>query len=153
MQIIMLTTMAGPDGVRQADSVHDVPADEAKGLIKAGAALKYSGKKIAAKISPSEKAVESAQLAAAETQLELDESNKQLDAVVKASDEFKKESAKHIAALEKVANDSVDELAKVVDELKLAKKALAGAEKKLAKPESTEQPAAPEKAVKKDAKK
>ncbi len=39
MRIKYRTLSAGPDGVRQADSVHDVPSDHADTLIKAGYAV------------------------------------------------------------------------------------------------------------------
>lgn len=39
MKIQMLTLQAGPDGVRQPGSVHDVPAAEAKELIDGGFAI------------------------------------------------------------------------------------------------------------------
>ena len=39
MLVKMLTTSAGPDGVRQSGSVHDVPDKEAKELIAGGYAV------------------------------------------------------------------------------------------------------------------
>lgn len=39
MRIKMITTSAGPDGVRQPGSVYDVPKAEAEALIEAHAAV------------------------------------------------------------------------------------------------------------------
>ena len=41
MLIQMLTTSAGPDGVRLAGSVHDVPSKDAQALIDGGYAVSF----------------------------------------------------------------------------------------------------------------
>lgn len=57
MRIKMITTMAGPDGVRQAGKVYEVENELAATLLKGGFAEPVPERKQTAEIKPKERAV------------------------------------------------------------------------------------------------